>query len=186
MAEMILLPGIGGSDEAHWQSRWQERNPSMRRFRPSDWDRPDLEDWMAALDREVAASSEPPVLIAHSLACLLVAHWAKRSAARIAGAFLVSVPDPSSDAFPSAAATFAEPPEEAFCFPSLIVASIDDPYGTLDHAKGRARTWGGGLVLVGARGHINETSGLGDWPEGMALLHAFAAGARRPCEQRTA
>jgi predicted alpha/beta hydrolase family esterase len=28
-------------------------------------------------------------------------------------------------------------------------------------------------VDVGARGHVNADSGLGDWPEGLALLRAL-------------
>ncbi len=59
-----------------------------------------------------------------------------------------------------------------------IVASSNDPYGTLDHARRRAAQWGAGFIELGALGHINGSSGLGDWPDGLNLLAAFKAGCR--------
>src|SRR6266487_1405068 len=94
----ITLPGIGGSDREHWQSAWEATDPGFCRFQPRSWDRPDLNDWGDALELAVRTSKKRPVLVAHSLSCLLVAHWAARSKQTIAGAFLVSVPDPSGPA----------------------------------------------------------------------------------------
>src|SRR5258706_14252545 len=108
MTDFIILPGIGGSDERHWQTRWERANPRMRRFSPQSWDRPDLEDWMAALDAAVAEAAAPPVLVAHSLACLLVAHWQGGARHPIQGAFLVAVPDPGSAGFPALARGFVD------------------------------------------------------------------------------
>lgn len=177
MTDIVILPGIGGSGELHWQTRWEKSNPRHRRFQPTDWNRPELRDWTSALDCAVAAAPKPPLLVAHSLACLLVAHWQHLSAAPVAGAFLVAVPNPQSEAYPVEAASFADPPSGKFRFPSLIVASANDPYGTIEYARGRASLWGSSIVEVGELGHINEASGLGDWPQGKALLTAFAAGA---------
>ena len=176
MTDIVILPGIGGSGDLHWQTRWETNEPRCRRFQPADWNRPELKDWISALDRAVAAASKPPLLVAHSLACLLVAHWQKVSTAPVAGAFLVAVPNPQSEAFPVEAASFAGPPLGRFRFPSLIIASANDPYGTIEHARRKANQWGSGIVEVGELGHINEASGLGDWPQGKALLTAFAAG----------
>jgi predicted alpha/beta hydrolase family esterase len=55
-------------------------------------------------------------------------------------------------------------------FRSVLVASADDPYGTFDHARTLAAQWHSMLHPIGPRGHINADSGLGDWPEGHALL----------------
>ena len=55
-------------------------------------------------------------------------------------------------------------------FRSVLVASADDPYGTFDHARTLAAQWHSTLHPIGPRGHINADSGLGDWPEGHALL----------------
>ncbi|MDK1493814.1 alpha/beta fold hydrolase [Sinorhizobium sp. 7-81] len=175
MTTFIILPGIGGSGAAHWQTHWENEDPRMQRFRPTSWDSPELADWISALERSVAAAPTPPVFVAHSLACLLVAHWQQASALPVAGAFLVAVPDPQAAAFPSEAKGFANPPTAALRFPSVIVASADDPYGTPAYARSRARQWQSRFVKIGARGHINGESGLGRWPEGLNLLMAFAA-----------
>ncbi|TCL71907.1 alpha/beta fold hydrolase [Rhizobium sp. BK251] len=176
MSEVIIMPGIGGSGDSHWQTFWEKADGRMRRFQPRSWDEPDLADWIDALEREIARCARPPLLVAHSLACLLVTHWAARGTAKIAGAFLVAVPDSSSPSFPAEAAGFAEPPIARFTFPSMIVASSDDPYGSLDHAYRRAGEWGSAVTEIGARGHVNAASGIGDWPEGKALLGDFERG----------
>lgn len=180
MTTFIHLPGIGNSGDTHWQSLWEAADPAIRRFAPASWDEPDLADWIEALERAVRAATTPPVLVAHSLACLLVAHWQKASALPVRGAFLVAVPDPQSPAFPSQASSFAHPPEDGLRFPSQIVASSNDPYGTLSYAEARAEQWGSELTVIGAASHINGQSGLGDWPEGRQLLMAFASRLAEP------
>lgn len=181
MSDIIILPGIGNSGATHWQTIWEIGDARMTRFHPSDWDRPELEDWIDALDRAIEQATRPPLLIAHSLACLLVAHWATHWATHgatgrphpVRGAFLVAVPDPASPVFPTEAASFANPPAARLPFPSLVVASSNDPYGTLAHARASADIWGSQLVEAGAHGHLNGASGLGAWPEGNAALAAF-------------
>ncbi|MDF1749300.1 MAG: alpha/beta fold hydrolase [Alphaproteobacteria bacterium] len=176
MTMCINLPGIGGSGNTHWQSFWEAENESFQRFNPMSWDQPDLSDWVNALQDCVSGVKEAPVLVAHSLACLLVAHAAPKIARKVRGAFLVAVPDPDAPAFPKEAMTFREVPSIRLPFPSLILASDDDPFGTTDYARRRAGEWGAGLILVGALGHINGASGLGDWKTGRALLEGFCNG----------
>lgn len=168
MRGLAIIPGIGNSGETHWQTRWEHSLPGARRLSVSDWDQPDLEEWMAGLDRLVAAFERPPVLVAHSLGCLLVAHWAGRTP--VAGALLVAPPDPAGPAFPAQASGFARVPRRPLPFPTIIVASNNDPYGSIEHAAGLASAWGSDLAPAGALGHINGASGLGDWPWGRTLL----------------
>lgn len=178
MASFITLPGIGGSGETHWQSHWEAADPSFIRFQPADWDRPDLANWLAALDAAIARSDTPPILVAHSLACLLVAHACEHIAGRVKGAFLVAVPDPDGATFPAEAAGFNAPPRRAMAFPTLVIASSNDPYASQDHVRRQAGEWEAGIVEIGAHGHINGASGLGDWAQGRMLLDAFRAGLR--------
>lgn len=56
-----------------------------------------------------------------------------------------------------------------------MVASSDDPYGSLEHAHGAALRWGSRWHNLGAFSHINGDSGPGDWPEGRALLDSLLA-----------
>jgi predicted alpha/beta hydrolase family esterase len=172
-ASILILPGIGNSGPAHWQSRWQALMAHTRRVEQQDWDYPVCSVWVAALEAAVRRSEAPVVLVAHSLACLQLAHWAAATRCRIRGALLVAVPDPEGAAFPREAIGFSPLPLGRFAFPSTVVASSDDPYGSIDHARRCAGAWGSRLVEIGAAGHINASSGLGDWADGQALLAEF-------------
>jgi predicted alpha/beta hydrolase family esterase len=68
--------------------------------------------------------------------------------------------------------------ESAVPYPTLVVATTNDPYCPVEVAAGLANNWGAGFVSVGPRGHISTEPGNGDWQEGWHLLEAFAAGLR--------
>lgn len=170
---ILILPGIGNSGDGHWQTRWQQLFPRTRRVEQQDWDHPVRDVWVAALEAAVRSSEPDVVLVAHSLACLQLAHWAASTRCHVRGALLVAVPDPEGDAFPREAIGFSPLPLGRFAFPSIVVASSDDPYGSIVHARRCADAWGSRLVEIGAAGHINASSGLGDWAHGQALLAEF-------------
>lgn len=174
---VILLPGINNSGPRHWQSVWESCLLGAKRFKPHSWDKPRLKDWELALSTAVQHANDQTILVAHSLSCLLVAHWSQSAdTRRIAGALLVAVPDPDAPNFPREAATFKNPPNSPLPFPTLVIASTDDPFSTVAHSTRRATAWNAGLVVAGALGHMNEASNMGYWPEGRALLAAFRTG----------
>ena len=170
---VLVLPGLGNSGPQHWQTRWALRHPDWQRVNLGNWDSPVCDDWVRALDIAVQACLAPPVLVAHSLACLLVAHWASRARTTVKGAFLVAVPDPQSASFPATARGFAPMPMGPFGFRSLVVASTNDSFGSLAHATHCATSWGSTFVDIGQAGHINADSGHGEWEEGYVLLQQF-------------
>jgi predicted alpha/beta hydrolase family esterase len=171
MTPVLILPGYGDSGPEHWQSRWESADPACRRVVQRDWLLPTLEEWLATLGRHVALCESPPVLVAHSLACSLVAHGAKRFGQRVKGALLVAPADVDSPAHtPDEVRSFSPIPLIRFPFPSVMVASTDDPHSTMDRARLFARAWGSRLVTLPRAGHINAAAGFGDWPEGKALL----------------
>ncbi len=113
------------------------------------------------------------MIVAHSLGCLTVAHWAAKTHSTIKAALLVAVPDPDGPNFPPEAIGFSPLPLQRFPFPSTVVVSTDAPYGSLAHSQACATVWGSRLVNIGAAGHINASSALGQWPEGYALLQSL-------------
>jgi uncharacterized protein len=169
MTPVLIMPGIGGSGPQHWQSRWEALEPTYQRIQVPDWDRPDLREWLSALDAAVKHVGQPPVIVAHSLGCLAVAHWLARGG-RARAALLVAVPDPSSPEYPDVALGFAPVPLEPLALPTRVVASRDDPYGSFEFAQRCAAAWGSELSDVGNACHINAESGLGDWAAGRLLL----------------
>ncbi|HLK91726.1 MAG TPA: alpha/beta fold hydrolase [Polyangia bacterium] len=171
----MIVPGLGGSGPAHWQTRWEALYPAHVRVEQRDWDHPRRAEWLAALASAVAGG--PVVLVAHSLGCALVAHAAAEPwSAAVAAALLVAPADVDSPAHtPPETRDFAPLPLAPLPFPATVVASQDDPYVTLARARSLARAWGAALVDAGPRGHLNADSGLGDWPEGRRHLEALVA-----------
>ncbi len=169
MSRVLIVPGIGSSGPEHWQSFWEAAEPSFVRVQMPSWDQPELEGWLGALAAAVDAAGGAPVLVAHSLGCLAVAHHAARSRL-VRAALLVAPPDPDGPVFPSAARSFAPVPMAPMPFPTRVVASRNDPYSTLSFAQRCAKAWGSELVDVGRAGHINAESELGAWAAGRELL----------------
>ena len=87
-------------------------------------------------------------------------------------------PDVARDDMPPQVTTWRPVPLPRLPFASTVVFSQDDPYCAPERAAAFAQAWGSGLVSAGPRGHLNADSGLGDWPEGLALLHALAEAPR--------
>jgi predicted alpha/beta hydrolase family esterase len=171
--EVLILPGINGSGPQHWQTYWEKANPEYRRVVERDWTHPVCDEWMQPLENAVKTFGPGTVLVAHSLACLQVAHWAQQTTLRIRGAFLVAPPDPENPNFPDTVSGFSPAPLRKLPFPSMLVASSNDPYGDLGFSLRLAEAWGSKFVNIGPAGHINADSGLGDWLEGYQLFRSF-------------
>jgi uncharacterized protein len=174
LAPVLLLPGLYDSGPQHWQTRWMQGRPGFRRVEQRDWDAPRIGDWIAHLDAAVREAGPPALLAAHSAACALVAHWAAAHPRAIRGVLLVAPSDVEASSYPRGPVGFAPMPLAPLPFPSLVVASSDDPYVSLARARQFALAWGSRLVEIGPAGHINGASGHGEWPEGLELLRELA------------
>jgi predicted alpha/beta hydrolase family esterase len=168
----VIIPGIEDSDRTHWQTIWQaEWGPIARRIVPTSWTVPDVDDWVAAVDRAVdAAGTSDVVLVAHSLGCWAATGWLAAADRGVRGVFLVAPPDPRAPNFPAAAESFADLEAQPVGVPGVVVASLDDPYCRPASAAALARGWGLPLSRVGAYRHLNSASGLGGWQQGRVLL----------------
>ena len=93
---------------------------------------------------------------------------------RISGAFLVAPPDVENDAIrPRHLMTFGPYPRDPLPFPSVVVASRDDAFSSLESAEDIAGAWGSLFIDAGEAGHINADSGHGPWPEGLLTFGKF-------------
>ena len=86
------------------------------------------------------------------------------------GALLVAPSDVDAPSYPAGPTGFGPMPLDPVPFPTIVVASDDDPYVALDRARLFAGRWGSELVEAPGTGHLNSDSGLGDWPGGLALV----------------
>ena len=173
-ATVLTVPGLNGSGPDHWQTLWEQTRPDAVRVELGMWHTPHRNSWVTKLDQAIRRAGAPVVLAAHSLGCVAVAWWAELSPQLpdwpVVGALLVAPADVDRAAAPSEIKGFAPIPRLRLPFPSIVVASQDDPWVKLDGARGLAADWGSHFVDAGARGHLNADSGLGVWREGQELL----------------
>jgi hypothetical protein len=174
--DMIFIAGLSGSDPDHWQTRWRQRMPNARLVEPTHGDHPDRDAWVAAIVAACQDAQRPILMLAHSLGVVALAHAANSlPSERVNGAFLVA--PPSDEAIKAMGReSFAPSPLTPLPFPSLLVASRNDPYSPYEAAEAKARAWGASLHDAGESGHIDADSGHGPWPEGAMRLAGFVKG----------
>lgn len=175
---VLVVPGWNGSGPGHWQTIWQEEHPNFQRVEQANWTRPAKEEWVGHLRNDIRSMDRPGFLVAHSLGCLAVAHWAaeaeRQEARAVAGAFLVAPPWLSeAERCPTELRSFLPMPLLPLPFPTMLVASEDDAYLSIANAAALAASWEAQFVNVGRQGHINIASGHGQWEHGETLLSAF-------------
>ncbi|PHR83526.1 MAG: alpha/beta hydrolase [Colwellia sp.] len=173
MLNIVFVPGYGNSINGHWQEIWCKEFKNSYWVEQHDWETPHCFDWVEALDLLIQSIEGPILLVTHSLGGSTVVEWSKKHTANILGVFLVAVPDVQSANFPEAISGYQTPPLEKLAFPTLVLASTDDPYSTLARTKYFAKNWGSELISIGNLGHVNTDSNIGEWPEGKKLLNNF-------------
>ena len=171
---VLLLPGWQGSGPDHWQMRWAKVH-GYSVVEQNDWLRPRRGDWLARLDEVVIDAPGPVVLVAHSLGCILVSAWASfsRHTAKVRAALLVAPGDVAQPVLQEILPGWLPIEGRPLPFRSIVVGSDNDPYCSSERAQQLARNWSARWVGLGAAGHINADSSLGDWPEGHTLLQTL-------------
>ena len=173
-SDILIVPGYTNSGPDHWQSRWQARLSTARRVEQDAWAKPVREDWTARFAEAVNEATRPVVVIAHSLGVATMLQALPECRNPIAGAFLVAPPEVNNPKIrPRHLMTFGPYREEPLEFPSIVVASRNDPFGSFEHAGDMANAWGSMLIDAGEAGHINAESGHGPWPEGIMVFANF-------------
>jgi len=169
--QVLMLPGWQSSGPLHWQSLWQDRY-GYARVEQHDWVTPKRGDWIARLEDVLLSSDGPWALAAHSLGCLQVAAWAAHSqhTKRVKTALFVAPADSEQSQTLAHLSSWRPIVRRPLPFRSLVVGSQDDPFCSPERTGQLAQDWGADCVFLGALGHINADSGLGDWPEGHQLF----------------
>lgn len=173
-AEILIIPGYTNSGPGHWQTRWEQKLSTARRIEQAEWSKPIRTDWVANVVRAIEESERPVILIAHSLGIPTAIHAAIETSKPIAGGFFVAPPDVANPKIrPKHLMTFGPYPREPLAFPSITIASRNDPFCPFDVAEDIAGAWGSLFIDAGEAGHINEESGHGPWPEGSMTFASF-------------
>lgn len=185
---ILNVPGLDGSGRQHWQTLWEGNPAHVRRVEMGDWATPNRNLWVNRLNLAIHQASHVEgrkvLLVAHSLGCLVVAWWAHYEAPAwgdpVVGALLVAPPDVDGPVPDTRVRAFAPTPLCLLPFPSVLIASGDDPWATLPYSRRLAEFWGSRFVEAGRHGHLNAESGLGDWVLGRRELARLARQAGSP------
>ena len=171
MTNNFIIPGLGNSGPDHWQTYFENSAANFQRIHQQEWDAPVCNDWIETIENTIADyNPESVILIGHSLGCAAITHWAKQYNKKVKGALLVAPSDIDAPQYTFPAKGFDPIPLVAIDFPSIVVASINDHWVSLDRARLFAENWGSELISIGKAGHINAASGYGQWKEGLEIL----------------
>jgi uncharacterized protein len=176
-ADILFIPGFMGSGQEHWQTRWSEKMSTAQMVDLPDPMHPKCDAWAHALLQRVETCKRPVILVAHALGVHVVVQAApKLNPERVKGAFLVSpVSETAILEVDTIDMKFAPAPRDPLPFPSVLIASSNDPLCPVLDAEEWAYAWGSAFTNAGDSGHINVESGHGPWPEGLMRFAGFMA-----------
>jgi predicted alpha/beta hydrolase family esterase len=66
-------------------------------------------------------------------------------------------------------------PRAPLPFPSVVLASRNDPLARFDRVQALARDWDSALEDLGEVGHLNPASGYGQWPSALPMVDRISA-----------
>jgi serine hydrolase len=170
--DLLFVPRLGGDAAGDWPGRWLPKLSTARFVAPADALDPRLEAWAAAVAEAARQARRPVLFIGHGLGGAAVVEAARATGgADVRGAFLVAPPDEAGlERRMGARWTEAR---ARLQWPSLVVASRNDPDGAFDAVKALAFGWGAELIDAGFAGALDAASGHGPWPEGLMRLAGF-------------
>lgn len=173
MLHTVIVPGVAGSEHAHWQS-WLERQlMSCSRVQQNNWNHPVLNEWIAQFVKTVAPLTTDLQIVAHSFGCLTtVAALAQHPElqAKIKNLVLVAPANPARFGEQG----FARDSKNDYAnyfqqlnikVPTQMLISENDPWLAFEDAQHLARAWNLQPINLGAVGHINVASGFGPFPQ---------------------
>lgn len=167
----FIVPGHGNSGPEHWQTYFESTGTNFKRIDQKDWNTPVCEDWVSNINNKISGCNPKSViLIGHSLGCSAIAHWAVSYKIKIKGAMLVAPSDVEVTQHTYPSTGFLPVVSDKLVFKSILVASSNDPWVSLDRARFFAANWGSKFIDIGNAGHINSASGYGNWNMGFEIL----------------
>ena len=188
----LILHGYQASGPGHWQTwlagRLRSGEATVAYPDLPDADSPQLQSWLDALEGELDALAEPPVVLCHSLACLLWLHHAANGGKPAARVLLVA--PPSEGGAPDELAAFFPAPVDAATLAASapegarLVCSDNDPYCPEGAAELYGRRLAVPVDLLPGKGHINPEAGLGPWPAAEEWPSTTPASARPAATDR--
>ncbi len=173
--DILIVPNIGGAADGDWPSRWRAKLSTARLVHPQNSADTRREAWTEAIARAAGGATRPALFIGHGLGAAAIADAGRAlDGAGVRGAFLVAPPDERG--LERLAGVDWTPARAPLPWPSVVIASRNDPLGVYDAVAALAADWGAELIDAGEAGGLDAASGHGPWPEGLMRLAAFMRG----------
>lgn len=177
----ITVPGLNGSGPDHWQTRAEKEIPNCRRVSGIDFNKPVVAAWADAIRNNIRDEAGSVILIAHSFGCLASVVAIADNETKVAGVILVAPASPQRFSatgligFGHGVSTtlLSAIPSRPLGVPGMLIASSDDPWMKMTHARFWAENWGLRFSCLRKAGHINVESGFGGWPALPRLVDKF-------------
>lgn len=177
MTKTLIVPGLHGSPQPHWQHWWATTDPRALMVDLPDAASPRPAHWEVELASMILQHPDS-ILVGHSLGAVLIARLLARwPQLRVRAALLVAPADTRGH---KRIGHFGPVPERRFDIPSTLVASRNDPWMDFGRATRLAAAWGSRLVDLGDAGHINVAAGFGPWAFGKALRDELLQASQAP------
>jgi predicted alpha/beta hydrolase family esterase len=168
----LILHGLEGSGPGHWQpwlaGRLRERGENVRFPELPDPYDPTPDEWLAALQPELAALAGERIVVCHSLGCLLWLLNARDGATDVADRVLLVAPPCTDEVEPvvrfrpdGVDASHVRTAARA----TRMLCSDADPYCPAGAAARFGDPLGLDYQVVPGGGHLNTDAGYGPWPE---------------------
>lgn len=173
MIHTVIVPGVGGSEYAHWQSWLQRQLMSCSRVQQQDWNTPILQTWIDTFVDTVGSIQDDIQIVAHSFGCLTtVAALSQHPALnqKIKNLILVAPANPARFGEAGFARQSHQDYQHYFhqlkiTVPTTLLISENDPWLSFEDANFLAQAWKLNPINLGQVGHINVASGFGPFPE---------------------
>jgi predicted alpha/beta hydrolase family esterase len=169
--DLLIVPGLRGGN-GDWTSRWQAKLSTASFVRPANPAERRREAWIEAIAEAARDKTRPVLLVGHGLGATAITDAASTiNGASVCGAFLVAPPDRMG--LGRLASEDWGLSRMRLPWPSIVVASRNDPDGAYEAVAALASDWGADLIDAGYAGSIDAASGHGPWPEGLMRLAGF-------------
>lgn len=165
---VLLLHGWGGSNFPHWQS-WlageiakDYGTVSFLEF--SAYEFPNFRVWKKELIEHMK-EFKPDIVICHSLANILWFHLCNTNSIQKVQKLYLVAPPSLNCTIPELESFFPiDMPTNPHANETLLIASTNDPYMSVDEAKELQISLGVEIKVLENAGHINADSNYGEWP----------------------
>jgi predicted alpha/beta hydrolase family esterase len=138
----LLVPSARASSGSPWPAFPRRGSPGVHRVAAPAGAPPDLNRWAAVVASAIDGCGAPPLAVAHGFGALALLRAGFLFERRPAGAIFVAPDDPDLHG------ALGRLPRSALPYPSLLVASRDDPALKVTKAGALATRWGSRFAVV--------------------------------------